>query len=302
MLFEGRVPYALTDGVSHQTRGDRLRAGAGALGAGAAALRAGDLGAAAGELAPSFEGMNVAAKEWTPTAARLPARARAGAGAAAARRGPDPDLLSRLRALPPAERAALLAALAAGGAAVAPPKAPASGRKAAVRDATVCSASPEELEALAREVLGLCDAAPSGAILCANLPRLYYLKYRKPFDLKAYGAAKMAAVVSRLPGVHYAGTHRAEVSREGTGLGDGDDTVDASALAIREETQARVRAHRDALWPRPGVGAAATREAQTEKIRREALSLVDAWAGGDEARSTFGASALPRAVGPPPGF
>ena len=82
------------------------------------------------------------------------------------------------------------------------------------------------------------------------------------------------------------------------GLGDGDDTIDASALAIREETQARVRAHRDALWPQPGVGAAATREAQTEKIRREALSLVDAWAGGDEARSTFG----PRAVGPPPGF
>ncbi|KAH8074611.1 ubiquitin-protein transferase [Aureococcus anophagefferens] len=194
-----------------------------------------------------------------------PARARAGAGAAAAgagaaaRAGPDPDLLSRV-ALP--RRSAAPRGSGRRGAAAAPPKAPASGRKAAVRDATVCAASPEQLSA--RRVLGLCDAAPSGAILCANLPRLYYLKYRKPFDLKAYGAAKMAAVVSRLPGVHYAGTHRAEVSRKGTGLGDGDDTIDASALAIREKTQARVRAHRDALWPQPGVGAAATREAQTE--------------------------------------
>ncbi|KAK7236787.1 hypothetical protein SO694_000930104 [Aureococcus anophagefferens] len=260
-------------------------------------------------------------------------------------------------------------------------------------DATVVGASSDQLEDLGVEILALCDASPSGTVLCANLPRLYYLKYRKPFDLKAYGAAKMAAVVSRLPGVHYAGTHRAEVSREGTGLGDGDDTIDASALAIREKTQARVRAHRDAqldelqsldardarsfraVCPEGSlvVGAAATREAQTEafetatraagrlepmlqrlveacgldvgawadlvvepwdaqralfdelraanddcvpgamaslvsaaaaraRIRREALSLVDAWAGGDEALPTFGASALPRAVGPPPGF
>ncbi|KAH8057424.1 ubiquitin-protein transferase [Aureococcus anophagefferens] len=99
------------------------------------------------------------------------------------------------------------------------------------------------LDGLATEVLRLVDAAPSGTVLCANLPRLYYLKYRKALDLKAYGASKMSALVSKLPGVHFGGTHRAEVSRRGTGLGVGD-AIDASALAIREETQARVRAHR----------------------------------------------------------
>ena len=124
----------------------------------------------------------------------------------------------------------------------APP--PPSGRKAKGYDPTVCTASPEQLDGLATEVLRLVDAAPSGTVLCANLPRLYYLKYRKALDLKAYGAYKMSALVSKLPGVHFGGTHRAEVSRKGTGLGVGDDPIDASALAIREETQARVRAHR----------------------------------------------------------
>ena len=113
-------------------------------------------------------------------------------------------------------------------------------------DATSVGASSDQLEDLGVEILALCDASPSGTVLCANLPRLYYLKYRKALDLKAYGAAKMSALVSKLPGVHFGGTHRAEVSRKGTGVGVGDDTMDEAALAIREKTQARVRAHRAA--------------------------------------------------------
>ena len=113
-------------------------------------------------------------------------------------------------------------------------------------DANIVGASTDQLEDLGVEILALCDASPSGTVLCANLPRLYYLKYRKALDLKAYGAAKMSALVSKLPGVHFGGTHRAEVSRKGTGVGVGDDTMDEAALAIREKTQARVRAHRAA--------------------------------------------------------
>ena len=146
-------------------------------------------------------------------------------------------------------------------------------------DPTACTASPEQLDGLATEVLRLVDAAPSGTVLCANLPRLYKEKYRKVWDLKAYGAVKMSALVSKLPGVHFGGTHRAEVSRKGTGLGVGDDAIDASALAIREETQAPLRAdqaERDARRDEEARAAART--------RREALSLVDEWSR-DEAEA-----------------
>ncbi|KAK7234164.1 ubiquitin-protein transferase [Aureococcus anophagefferens] len=64
-------------------------------------------------------------------------------------------------------------------------------------------ASDAKLRALAADVLALCDAAPSGALLCGDLPRLYGRAFGRPLDL---GGMKMFALMSRLPGVQLART------------------------------------------------------------------------------------------------
>ena len=72
-------------------------------------------------------------------------------------------------------------------------------------------ASDAKLRALAADVLALCDAAPSGALLCGDLPRLYGRAFGRPLDL---GGMKMFALMSRLPGVQLARTPAGtEVSR-----------------------------------------------------------------------------------------
>lgn len=57
------------------------------------------------------------------------------------------------------------------------------------------AAAPEELKCLAHEILQLCDANPSGAVLCANLPRQYKQRFRKTLDFKQPGPA----LVWRMP-------------------------------------------------------------------------------------------------------
>jgi len=74
------------------------------------------------------------------------------------------------------------------------------------------AAAAESLRHLACEIIQLCDANPTGAVLCANLPRQYKKRFRKVLDFKQYGFLKMSALLAKLPGIHFEGTHRAEVS------------------------------------------------------------------------------------------
>lgn len=73
---------------------------------------------------------------------------------------------------------------------------------------------PEDLKHLAREIIQLCDANPAGTVLCANLPRQYKQRFRKALDFKQYGFLKMSALLAKLPGIQFEGTHRAKVSHK----------------------------------------------------------------------------------------
>lgn len=46
------------------------------------------------------------------------------------------------------------------------------------------AAAAESLRHLACEIIQLCDANPTGAVLCANLPRQYKKRFRKVLDFK----------------------------------------------------------------------------------------------------------------------
>jgi len=74
---------------------------------------------------------------------------------------------------------------------------------------------PEDLAALAVELLHLVDQSPEGYVLCANLPKQYYMTYGKKLDVAAYGYPKMAQLLARLAEHGLAATTgaRATISR-----------------------------------------------------------------------------------------
>ena len=84
------------------------------------------------------------------------------------------------------------------------------------------TAEPEKLRALAAEILALVDEAPGGKVLSANLPRAYFLEYRKALDMKSYGALKMSRLLAALEpyGLESCGGATAGVGRAGSGVAD----------------------------------------------------------------------------------
>mmetsp|Transcript_32319 Transcript_32319/g.103057 ORF Transcript_32319/g.103057 Transcript_32319/m.103057 type:complete len:364 (+) Transcript_32319:164-1255(+) len=75
----------------------------------------------------------------------------------------------------------------------------------------------EALRHLEDEILALCDAAPLGAVLCANLPRQYYYRYRKQLDFRALGFMKMSQLLAKMDRLQVSGSHRAQVARNTAG-------------------------------------------------------------------------------------
>lgn len=78
----------------------------------------------------------------------------------------------------------------------------------------VAPPTAEQLRQLEDQILVLCDDAPNGSILCANLPRLYYYKFRKTLEFRQLGFIKMSQLLTKMDRVHYDGKHRAEISRK----------------------------------------------------------------------------------------
>jgi len=83
----------------------------------------------------------------------------------------------------------------------------------------------EALRHLEDEILALCDAAPLGAVLCANLPRQYYYRYRKQLDFRALGFMKMSQLLAKMDRLQVSGSHRAQVTRK---------TEDATTAPVTE--------------------------------------------------------------------
>lgn len=116
-----------------------------------------------------------------------------------------------------------------------------NGNGAAPKAASGPPADPEVLRALEDQILELCVEAPNGSILCANLPRLYYYKFRKTLDFRALGFMKMSQLLTRMDRIHYDGKHRAEVSRkmpeQQSTSADTDAEKTAAASPEDEQTQ-----------------------------------------------------------------
>ncbi|KAH8075626.1 L-cystine transmembrane transporter [Aureococcus anophagefferens] len=109
------------------------------------------------------------------------------------------------------------------------------------------TAEPEKLRALAAEILALVDEAPGGKVLSANLPRAYFLKYRKPLDMKGYGALKMSRLLTALEpyGLESCGGANAGVGRAGSGVAD--DGPVADTIAPPPEDLASLRAELESM-------------------------------------------------------
>ncbi|KAH8065797.1 L-cystine transmembrane transporter [Aureococcus anophagefferens] len=109
------------------------------------------------------------------------------------------------------------------------------------------TAEPEKLRALAAEILALVDEAPGGKVLSANLPRAYFLKYRKPLDMKGYGALKMSRLLTALEpyGLESCGGATAGVGRAGSGVAD--DGPVADTIAPPPEDLASLRAELESM-------------------------------------------------------
>ena len=158
------------------------------------------------------------------------------------------------------------------------------------------TAEPESLRALAGEILALVDEAPGGKVLSANLPRAYFLKYRKPLDMKGYGALKMSRLLTALEpyGLESCGGATAGVGRAGSGVADAGPVADV--IAPPPEDPASLRAELESTRgakaggntpPTPKDGAAKRGEtvdaagctaspAQLERLATQVLALCDA--------------------------
>lgn len=77
---------------------------------------------------------------------------------------------------------------------------------------------PESLEDRIRiledEILALCDAAPNGSMLAANLPRLYYYRYGRNLDFRSLGFLKLSQLLAKMSRLEFDGNHRALVSKK----------------------------------------------------------------------------------------
>ena len=158
------------------------------------------------------------------------------------------------------------------------------------------TAEPEQLRALAAEILALVDEAPGGKVLSANLPRAYFLEYRKALDMKSYGALKMSRLLAALEpyGLESCGGAAAGVGRAGSGVADAGPVADV--IAPPPEDLASLRAELESTRgaeaggnkpPTPEDGAAKRGEtvdaagctaspAQLERLANQVLALCDA--------------------------
>lgn len=72
----------------------------------------------------------------------------------------------------------------------------------------------ERVRMLEDEILALCDAAPQGSMLAANLPRLYYYRYGRNLDFRSLGFLKLSQLLAKMTRVEFDGSHRALVSKK----------------------------------------------------------------------------------------
>lgn len=79
---------------------------------------------------------------------------------------------------------------------------------------TLQPASDDVLRQVEDDLLSLLDDSKEGSILCANLPRLYYYKFRKQFNPRALGFIKVGQVLARMDRISYNGKHRAYITRK----------------------------------------------------------------------------------------
>lgn len=72
----------------------------------------------------------------------------------------------------------------------------------------------ERVRILEDEILALCDAAPQGSMLAANLPRLYYYRYGRNLDFRSLGFLKLSQLLAKMSRIEFDGSHRALVSKK----------------------------------------------------------------------------------------
>mmetsp|Transcript_12852 Transcript_12852/g.40770 ORF Transcript_12852/g.40770 Transcript_12852/m.40770 type:complete len:252 (-) Transcript_12852:542-1297(-) len=72
----------------------------------------------------------------------------------------------------------------------------------------------DRIRALEDEILALCDAAPQGSMLAANLPRLYYYRYGRNLDFRSLGFLKLSQLLAKMSRIEFDGSHRALVSKK----------------------------------------------------------------------------------------
>lgn len=72
----------------------------------------------------------------------------------------------------------------------------------------------ERVKLLEDEILALCDAAPQGSMLAANLPRLYYYRYGRNLDFRSLGFLKLSQLLAKMSRIEFDGSHRALVSKK----------------------------------------------------------------------------------------
>mmetsp|Transcript_3308 Transcript_3308/g.8512 ORF Transcript_3308/g.8512 Transcript_3308/m.8512 type:complete len:273 (+) Transcript_3308:40-858(+) len=72
----------------------------------------------------------------------------------------------------------------------------------------------ERIRVLEDEILSLCDAAPQGSMLAANLPRLYYYRFGRNLDFRSLGFLKLSQLLAKMSRIEFDGSHRALVSKK----------------------------------------------------------------------------------------
>ena len=70
------------------------------------------------------------------------------------------------------------------------------------RKAAEDAPEPPTLRSLEAEVLAVVDGADAGAVLCANLPKLYYALHGAPLNCATYGEDRLSDLLAKLPNVY----------------------------------------------------------------------------------------------------
>ena len=102
---------------------------------------------------------------------------------------------------------------------------------------TTKDVAPEALRELEDQILILCDQSSTGSILCANLPRLYYYRFRKALDFRGLGFMKMSQLLSKMDRVNFDGKHRAEVSRRKHVVTPGSSDLENDGFSPRHDPE-----------------------------------------------------------------